>query len=1025
MTNEKLKRKYLQILSELEIEELFALPKFTDTERIYYFTLNPAEEAVVNRLIYVHSKVHFILQLGYFKAKFRLFNFSIKEVIVDAAYIISRYFAGEPTFNQLPSRNMITANNKRILGLMDYKNSPKIAVEILTDRLKFLVRNLSKPIIILKELLLYFKQKRVIFPEYTVMQNIIGKEIMLEEKRLQTIVDKHVPTDITKLLNNLLDADDIAETIVSLKQHPKNFNFMQIQQELEKHKAYYPLYQFAKHFLSMLGISQENIKYYASLVHYYNKYRLKELPRQLSYLYLLCYSYNRFQIMNDHLIQTLCHYVALYKAEAKKHAEKQVVEIYNNIYKHFKPAGYLLKMFLNPKLSRLAFKEIQKKAYKKLSKTKLKQVSKYLMEQCIDKTAYEWQFHANNYRCITKNLRPVFMAIDFECNTNNAPLLSGVRFIKQALQQNKNLNQIKFNEFPKQFVPEKLKKYIFEISKNKKQVNSYKYEFCVYNQLMLHIEKGLVFCNDTIQYKSFEADLGITTADNKEQILKDIDIPKLTTPIEKRLKALKEELENLYKITNENINNKSNKFVKVKEKNGKTTWTLPYKKKDLDFNNPIYDQLPHANIINVVDFVDRECNFIKEFMHVIASGTQKPDPQYVKGCLIANAINLGNYKLSENSNLLYHLLNATQINCFQLETIMKANKIVVKKTAALPIFKYYNPAQNKLHFSFDGEKLVAKYETFNAKYSSKYFGTEKGLVDLSMILNGLAVNFKIIGAHERESHYVFDMLFNNNTNLEPDWISGDMHLINRVNFALLDFRDIEFMPCYRSIPRQTKNLCGFKDLHYYKKYLIKPSHKINWQLIIDEWPNIQNIIAALMMKETTQHIIIKKLCSHKMRNKTREALWEYNNILMSIYLLKYINDNNMRRFVRTTINRGEEHHLLRSTVAIMGGGVLRGKSDLEIEIQNACAELMTNVVMYYNTYIMSQIMLKKEQQGNHEAVEFIKKLSMAASQHINFNGYFKFDVNSNPVNMESIIAKLDKVLGTTKEFDVSLYKKLG
>ena len=50
---------------------------------------------------------------------------------------------------------------------------------------------------------------------------------------------------------------------------------------------------------------------------------------------------------------------------------------------------------------------------------------------------------------------------------------------------------------------------------------------------------------------------------------------------------------------------------------------------------------------------------------------------------------------------------------------------------------------------------------------------------------------------------------------------------------------------------------------------------------------------------------------------------------------------------------------------------------------------------------------------------------MAASQHINFNGYFKFDVNSNPVNMESIIAKLDKVLGTTKEFDVSLYKKLG
>ncbi len=731
--------------------------------------------------------------------------------------------------------------------------------------------------------------------------------------------------------------------------------------------------------------------------------------------------------MNDHLIQTLHHYVALYKDEAKSYAEKQVVEIYNNIYKHFKPAGYLLKMFLNPKLSRLAFKEIQKKAYKKLSKTKLKLVSKYLMERCIDKAAYEWEFHAKNYRCIIKNLRPVFMAIDFESNINNTYLLSGAKFIKNAFRQNQPLNQLEFKKVPKQFIPEKLKKYIFEIRGNKKQINSYKYEFCVYNQLINNIEKGLVFCNDTIQYKSFEADLGITATSDKERekILQAIDVPKLTTPIEDRLKALKEELENLYKTTNQNIINGNNKFVKVKDKNGEATWTLPYKKKDLEFNNPIYDQLLHVNIINVVDFVDQQCNFIKAFTHTLGSGTQSPNSKYVKGCFIGNAINLGNYKLSENSNLLYHSLNDTQANCFQIENIMEANKIVVESTAALPIFKYHNTSENKLHAGFDGEKIVAQYETFNAKHSSKYFGTEKGLVVLSMILNGIAVNFKIIGAHEREAHYIFDILFNNNTDLKPDWISGDMHITNRANFVLSDLVDIDFMPCYRSVSRQAKNLCGFKNLNCYNKYLIRPSHKARDQLIIDEWPNLQNIFAALFMKETNQHIVVKKLCSHKMRNKTREALWEYNRILMSIYLLKYINDNNMRQYVRTAINRSEEHHWLRSTIAIMGGGALRGKTDLEIEIQNACVELMTNVVIYYNAYIMSQIMLTKEQQGNNDAVAFLRKLSLAASQHINFNGYFDFDMTSKPVNIANIIAHLDQVIGASKEFDILLYKKLG
>lgn len=77
-----------------------------------------------------------------------------------------------------------------------------------------------------------------------------------------------------------------------------------------------------------------------------------------------------------------------------------------------------------------------------------------------------------------------------------------------------------------------------------------------------------------------------------------------------------------------------------------------------------------------------------------------------------------------------------------------------------------------------------------------------------------------------------------------------------------------------------------------------------------------------------------------MNSRTKEALWELNNIFMSIYLLKCINDNNVRQFVRAALNRGEEHHLLHATIAGVYVDILRGKSDLEIEIQNTCAELI-------------------------------------------------------------------------------------
>jgi hypothetical protein len=56
--------KSLYILSETENEELYGLPKFSEEERINFFTLNTEEELILNKLIYNHSKIHFILQLG-------------------------------------------------------------------------------------------------------------------------------------------------------------------------------------------------------------------------------------------------------------------------------------------------------------------------------------------------------------------------------------------------------------------------------------------------------------------------------------------------------------------------------------------------------------------------------------------------------------------------------------------------------------------------------------------------------------------------------------------------------------------------------------------------------------------------------------------------------------------------------------------------------------------------------------------------------------------------------------------------
>jgi hypothetical protein len=85
----------LKILGPAEIKELFCLPHFPDEEREQLFAVTPTEKAALDDLHSVKSKIAFILQLGYFKARRMFFVFSENEVIarceIRRGAIFSRY----------------------------------------------------------------------------------------------------------------------------------------------------------------------------------------------------------------------------------------------------------------------------------------------------------------------------------------------------------------------------------------------------------------------------------------------------------------------------------------------------------------------------------------------------------------------------------------------------------------------------------------------------------------------------------------------------------------------------------------------------------------------------------------------------------------------------------------------------------------------------------------------------------------------------------------------------------------------
>ncbi len=62
-----LKRLYL--LSDAEIDDLYTRPIFNHNERLLYFEMNQGELNALDQFGTLKTKMYFILQLAYFKAK--------------------------------------------------------------------------------------------------------------------------------------------------------------------------------------------------------------------------------------------------------------------------------------------------------------------------------------------------------------------------------------------------------------------------------------------------------------------------------------------------------------------------------------------------------------------------------------------------------------------------------------------------------------------------------------------------------------------------------------------------------------------------------------------------------------------------------------------------------------------------------------------------------------------------------------------------------------------------------------------
>jgi TnpA family transposase len=136
------------------------------------------------------------------------------------------------------------------------------------------------------------------------------------------------------------------------------------------------------------------------------------------------------------------------------------------------------------------------------------------------------------------------------------------------------------------------------------------------------------------------------------------------------------------------------------------------------------------------------------------------------------------------------------------------------------------------------------------------------------------------------------------------------------------------------------------------------------------------------------------LQAYPRQNVLARALQEYGKLIKTLFILRYLENEDYRRRINTQLNKGEALHALRDFLFMADKGVIRRKQEEAQTNQAMCLNLLTNVAVVWNTVYMQAVLDQLRSERYPVQEEDLVHLSPARFEHINPYGKYYFAIDA-------------------------------
>ena len=977
----------VQFLNKVDIERLNRFPEEIEQDDLFhFFLLSEKDRNEINKQKSDSNRLGFALQL----CALRYLGFMPND-LQTAPLTVVRYLANQievPTglLANYQDRNR-RAHQQPIQAYLGYRRATEL--DLLGLEPWLLDRSLEhdKPTLLLEMACDHLRQQKIVRLGIDRLARLVSTARHQAQEKIYQMFRPLLSEKHCEALNKLLTVDETLERtrLWWLQQTPTAHNLGQILETLEKITF---LQQTGLVDWNLDALPPNRIKLLAKIGARATNQYLQRTNVVRRYPILMAFLKESLYTFTDNLIEMFEQRLWELYREAKREFEQDRLRATQTINQKLETLCDIGQVLLDPDIED---KTVRTKAFKQISQDDLKLTLSEAKQLIRPENDAYVDYFGKQYNRIRRFSRKLLSTLCFHTKGDDQGLLQALDVVRTIHAGGKR--QVPPHA-PTEFIPSSWQSYVVEGS----VINRQYYELATLWILRQRLRSGDVYVSHSRRFTKLESYL-LPSEQWPKRRAETIQLTGIPLNGQHRLKEREEELKLLLEQVEDHLKTNGD----LREEDGKLVLT-PFEAEQhslqvRQLQKTIAERLPRIEITDVLIEVDALTQFSEHFEHLNSSQGRSNDLlKHLYAGLLGQACNLGLWEMAQATRFTYQRLSWCNTWYIREETLRKATNALVNYHYQLPLSHLWGSG---ILSSSDGQRFPVKGNVRQARALPRYFGYGKGVTFYTWTSDQFSqYGSKAIPSTTRDATYVLDEILNNETELSILEHTTDTAGYTELIFALFDLLGLRFSPRIRDLGDQKLYRTNAIKIDDYPTLKDHVCEVINTQRFLNQWDEILRLIGSLKLGWVTASLIVQKLQAYPRQHPLTRALQEYGKLIKTLHILRWYKDINTRRRVSRQLNQGEAIHSLRNHLFYANQGKIKGKTDEQLNHQIGCLNLVTNIVIVWNTLYVSKAVEQLRSEGIAIEDDYLKHVWPTGFEHINVYGRYQFNINEIKKNRE-------------------------